>query len=119
MTGLAAIALVLVVVAMLVARLGRRSRGDVRSSDPALGASGADGAPALPNSVRADVDHEFLLARCGGDEQEVFRRLEVEVRRNPNLSDGEAYRRAIRSWFLEKRGGTHAAIAEELDDRWL
>ncbi|MEE3329421.1 MAG: hypothetical protein VX246_01015 [Myxococcota bacterium] len=64
-------------------------------------------------------DYAFLLERCGGSETEVLRRLEVETRKNPNLSEAALYRRAIRAWFVEKRGGTHGSIAEELDDTWL
>ena len=64
-------------------------------------------------------DYEFLLQRCKGDEAEVQRRLEVEARKNPNLEEEQLYRRAIRAWFQEKRGGTHGSIAEELDDTWL
>jgi hypothetical protein len=64
-------------------------------------------------------DYAFLLERCKGNEAEVLRRLEVETRKNPNLTEAETYRRAIRSWFVEKRGGTHGSIAEELDDTWL
>lgn len=64
-------------------------------------------------------DYAFLLERCGGSEKEVLRRLEVETRKNPNLSEAALYRRAIRAWFVEKRGGTHGSIAEELDDTWL
>ena len=74
-------------------------------------------APQLGTSI--NQDHDFLLSRCNGDEQELFRRLEAEMRRNPGLSEAEAYRKAIRTWFVEKRGGTHGAIAEELDDTWL
>ena len=37
----------------------------------------------------------------------------------PGLDETELYRKAIRSWFLEKRGGTHGAIADDLDDTWL
>ena len=64
-------------------------------------------------------DHDFLLSRCNGDESALLRRLEAETRRNPGLSEAEVYRKAIRTWFVEKRGGTHGAIAEELDDTWL
>ena len=64
-------------------------------------------------------DHDFLLSRCNGNEDELLRRLEAETRRNPRLTEPEVYRKAIRTWFVEKRGGTHGAIAEELDDTWL
>jgi len=64
-------------------------------------------------------DHDFLLSRCNGNEDELLRRLAAETRRNPRLTEPEVYRKAIRTWFVEKRGGTHGAIAEELDDTWL
>ena len=78
----------------------------------------SDSDPSQPGSS-INQDHDFLLSRCNGDEQQLFRRLEAEMRRNPGLSEAEAYRKAIRTWFVEKRGGTHGAIAEELDDTWL
>jgi len=73
--------------------------------------------PQLGTSIAQD--HEFLLTRCDGNETELLRRLEAETRRNPGLGEAEVYRKAIRTWFVEKRGGTHGAIAEELDDTWL
>lgn len=73
--------------------------------------------PQLGTSI--NQDHDFLLTRCDGNEAELLRRLEAETRRNPGLSEAEVYRKAIRTWFVEKRGGTHGAIAEELDDTWL
>ena len=72
-----------------------------------------------PRGTTTTEDHQFLLERCNGDEAELLRRLEVETRRNPGLDETELYRRAIRTWFLEKRGGTHGTIAEEMDDTWL
>lgn len=83
------------------------------------------GAQAAPESeqdmpgTEPSEDYVFLLDRCKGNEAEVLRRLEVETRKNPNLTEPETYRRAIRSWFVEKRGGTHGSIAEEFDDTWL
>ena len=66
-------------------------------------------------------DHAFLLDVCAGDGAEVLRRLEAEVRRNPGIDDAQAYRRAIRSWFLEHRGGTHGEVGGESrgGDVWL
>ncbi len=95
--------------------LGRRLRGKL-AGGMARAASGE--APA-ERSTSSREDHQFLLDRCNGDEAELLRRLEAETRRNPGLSDDEVYRRAIRTWFLDNRGGTHGAIAEELDDTWL
>ena len=94
---------------------GRQLRGKLASR--AARAASGESQPEL--GTTPGEDHEFLLARCGGDENELLRRLEAETRRNPGLSEVELYRKAIRSWFVEKRGGTHGAIAEELDDTWL
>jgi hypothetical protein len=94
---------------------GRRLRGKLGTRM----ARAASGDQKAPPGTTASEDYQFLLERCEGDEAELERRLEAETRRNPDLGDGEVYRRAIRTWFLEKRGGTHGAIAEELDDTWL
>ena len=93
---------------------GRRLRGWLGSGM----ARAAGGEPREPTTTTGE-DHEFLLSRCNGNEEELLRRLEAETRRNPGLDETELYRKAIRSWFVEKRGGTHGAIAEELDDTWL
>ena len=94
---------------------GRRLRGRIASN----AAAAQSGEVPPQRETTMNEDHEFLLVRCNGDEAEVARRLEVETRKNPNLTDEEVYRRAVRAWFLEKRGGTHQTIAEELDDTWL
>ena len=47
-------------------------------------------------------DHEFLLRACGGDYDELQRRLEAELERNPALSEAESYRKAIRRYFSER-----------------
>ena len=47
-------------------------------------------------------DHEFLLHKCGGDFDELQRRLRAELERNPALSEAESYRRAIRRYFNER-----------------
>ena len=97
---------------------GRRLRGKIASS--ASNASAAAGGEPRPElGTTTSEDHAFLLERCRGDEAELLRRLEAETRRNPSLNEAELYRKAIRRWFVEKRGGTHGAIAEELDDTWL
>jgi hypothetical protein len=94
---------------------GRRLRGWVGSR--MMKASSARSAS--PRGTTTSEDHRFLLDRCNGNEAELLRRLETEIRRHPGLDETEAYRKAIRSWFLEKRGGTHGAIADDLDDTWL
>ena len=94
---------------------GRRLRGKIGTRM----AKAQQGGQAEPRGTSTSEDHVFLLERCNGDEDELLRRLEVETRRNPGLDEAELYRKAIRAWFLEKRGGTHGTIAEEMDDTWL
>jgi hypothetical protein len=94
---------------------GRRLRGWLGSR--MMRASGAGSGS--PRGTTTSEDHRFLLERCNGDEAELLRRLEAETRRHPGLEETDLYRKAIRSWFLEKRGGTHGAIADDLDDTWL
>ena len=48
-------------------------------------------------------DHDYLLRACGGDEEELARRLEAELRRNPHQSEAELYRRAIRRILRPER----------------
>jgi hypothetical protein len=92
---------------------GRRVRGWIGAR--MLRAS----SPQPQRATTTTEDHRFLLDRCSGDEDELLRRLEAETRRNPGLDEAELYRKAIRTWFLEKRGGTHGAISDEIDDTWL
>ena len=94
---------------------GRRLRSKVGR---ALARTAGGEAPA-ESSTSPNEDHQFLLDQCNGDNAELLRRLEAEARRNPGLANDQVYRKAIRTWFLENRGGTHGSIAEELDDRWL
>jgi len=79
----------------------------------------AVGEPPVEPQTSANEDHKFLLDQCKGDKAELLRRLEVEARRNPGLGEEQVYRKAIRTWFVENRGGTHGSIGEELDDTWL
>ena len=73
-----------------------------------------------PDECLAGTGHKGeLFGFAAGDEGEVFRRLEAEIRRNPSLDEREAYRRAVRTWFLEARGGTHGTIGEGVEDVWL
>jgi len=105
---------------------GRPSGGNAVGTDTesflqqAENDAAASAAGASPARSGRD-DHDFLLAKCEGDEAELQRRLEAEVRRNPNLPEDQVYRRAIRSWFQEKRGGTHGDVGGESnsDDIWL
>ena len=48
-------------------------------------------------------DVAFLLDACGGDRQEVARRIEFEASRVPELSEAEHYRRAIRKVFAKRQ----------------
>jgi hypothetical protein len=108
-----------VVLAAVLALVFSRTPGGRRVYAKLRGAAGPDSPPqkAAPNE-----DHAFLLTACDGDEDELLRRLEVEVRRNPDLDEAQVYRRAIRSWFQEKRGGTHGepgGEGSEGSDTWL
>lgn len=47
-------------------------------------------------------DVRFLLDACGGDREEVARRLAVERERFSELSEAEHYRRAIRKVMAER-----------------
>ena len=113
MSGLAGFLMIGVLVWLALTRTAAGRRLQAK-----LGGTSIAAAPA----AAANEDHEFLLRVCGGDEGELFRRLEVETRRNPNLEEGMLYRRAIRSWFHEKRGGTHGepgGEGSEGSDTWL
>jgi hypothetical protein len=48
-------------------------------------------------------DREYLLRVCSGDRDRVARLLELAHQHNPDMSEAEAYRRAIRS-YLRDRG---------------
>ncbi|MEE8166289.1 MAG: hypothetical protein V3T64_12015 [Myxococcota bacterium] len=48
-------------------------------------------------------DVAYLLDACGGDLNEVARRIELERSRVPELSEAEHYRRAIRKVFAERQ----------------
>jgi len=57
----------------------------------------------LPVKGRArPEDHDYLLSVCGGDVEELVRRLADARRRNPDMSEAEAYRRAIRAHLRPK-----------------
>jgi len=121
MSGLLGLLVLGVVVALVLSRTeagrrllsGRREAGGGRAADePGRIAPGRSAA--APHE-----DHQFLLDACGGNEEHLLRRLEAEIRRNPDLSEAQLYRRAIRSWFQEKRGGTHGMPGGEDDDTWL
>jgi hypothetical protein len=48
-------------------------------------------------------DVAYLCDACSGDLGEVARRIELERRRVPELSEAEHYRRAIRKVFAERQ----------------
>ncbi|MCZ6464152.1 MAG: hypothetical protein O7A09_07405 [Proteobacteria bacterium] len=77
---------------------GRRLRARLRN----LGGAAARGTAGGGGGGRGRAtreDHDFLLRVCGGDEDRLSRRLEVEIRRNPHLSEAQLYRRAIRTYM--------------------
>lgn len=47
-------------------------------------------------------DHDYLLRVCGGDVEELKRRLTEARRNNPDMSEADAYRRAIRAHLRPK-----------------
>ena len=47
-------------------------------------------------------DRDYLLQVCRGDSAQVERLLDLERRKNPELSEAQAYRRAIRSHLRDK-----------------
>jgi phosphatidylethanolamine-binding protein (PEBP) family uncharacterized protein len=44
-------------------------------------------------------DHQYLLRVCGGDKSELARRLDDERARQPDLSEAQLYRQAIRTYM--------------------
>lgn len=47
-------------------------------------------------------DRDYLSRVCGGDAAQVERLLDLERRKNPELSEAQAYRRAIRSHLRDR-----------------
>lgn len=57
----------------------------------------------LPGKGNApQEDHDYLLRICGGDVEELKRRLDATRKHNPELSEAGAYRRAIRDHLKDK-----------------
>jgi len=50
----------------------------------------------------SDEDVAYLLQACGGDRDEVGRRIAAERERFPDLTEADHYRRAIRRVFAER-----------------
>ncbi len=51
-----------------------------------------------------EEDRDYLLRACGGDRDEVRRRLEDERARNDSLDEAQLYRKAIRRVVNERKG---------------
>jgi hypothetical protein len=51
-------------------------------------------------------DREFLLKACDGDRERVQAMLDEARSKQPDLTDAQAYRNAIRSHMRSKHGGT-------------
>ncbi len=47
-------------------------------------------------------DREYLLRVCDGDAARVARLLDLERSRNPDMTEAEAYRRAIRTHLRDR-----------------
>jgi hypothetical protein len=63
----------------------------------------------VPGAASSE-DVAFLLGACDGDRAEVERRLEVERKRLPDLSEAEHYRRAIRKVLAERETERDVAL---------
>ena len=50
----------------------------------------------------SNEDHDYLLRVCGGDVNELKRRLDEARRYNDEMSEAEAYRKAIRAHLRDK-----------------
>ena len=85
---------VLVVLFVAIAIFLTTPRGKSLAARLGLGLSGQDRAP--------DEDHDYLLRVCNGDIDELSARLRAASRSNPDMSEAETYRRAIRSHLRDK-----------------
>jgi len=57
----------------------------------------------LSRKARAPAeDRDYLLRVCGGDRQELERRLDLARRNNVEMSEAEAYRKAIRAHLRDE-----------------
>ncbi len=57
----------------------------------------------LPNQSGApQEDRDYLLRVCNGDKEEVCARLAEARRHNPDMTEADAYRRAIRAHLRNK-----------------
>lgn len=55
----------------------------------------------VPGAASSE-DLDYLLNACGGDREEMIRRVAVEQARFPDLTEAEHFRRAIRKIFAER-----------------
>jgi hypothetical protein len=53
-------------------------------------------------SLASDEDHDYLLRVCNGDFDELSARLKAARGINPELTEAEVYRRAIRTYLRDK-----------------
>ncbi len=85
---------VLAVLFVAIAIFLTTPRGKSLAARLGLGLSGKDRAP--------DEDHDYLLRVCNGNFDELSARLRAASRSNPEMSEAETYRRAIRSHLRDK-----------------
>lgn len=52
--------------------------------------------------MASNEDHDYLLRVCDGDIDELSARLKTARRSNPDMTEAEAYRRAIRVHLRDK-----------------
>jgi len=52
--------------------------------------------------MASNEDHEYLLRVCNGDFDQLSARLKTARRSNPDMTEAEAYRRAIRVHLRDK-----------------
>ncbi len=53
--------------------------------------------------MASNEDHDYLLRVCDGDFDELGVRLKAARRSNPDMTEAEAYRRAIRLHLRDRR----------------
>jgi len=88
MVGFRELLIILAVSAVVLAIWLTSERGRRIARRLGLRGLGRDAAPS--------EDHAFLLRKCGGDRQKLDALLDEARQRNPEMSEAEAYRRAIR-----------------------
>ncbi|MBJ18988.1 MAG: hypothetical protein GY910_06100 [bacterium] len=56
----------------------------------------------VPDAASSE-DLAYLLSACGGDRNELDKRVSIERERFPGLSEADHFRRAIRKVFAERK----------------